>query len=112
VRAAIGHDRDRRNTTMPDDQPAVDVLALDPRDYKRSVTVTLDLELIESLDARRGSVSRSEYLEQVLFAAMQRVLPHLPDNWTPEQAADECYERMVRHAHRAFHSGARPSGTP
>jgi len=62
--------------------------------------VTLDLELIECLDARRGSVSRSAYLEQVLFAAMQRITPHLPDNWTPEQAADERYERIVRHAQR------------
>lgn len=85
---------------MRHDQPAVDVLHLDPRDYQRQITVTLDLELIECIDARRGSVSRSEYLEQVLAAAMQRVIPHVPDDWTPEQAADEHYQRMVRHAQR------------
>ncbi|MBA3407500.1 MAG: hypothetical protein H0U06_05470 [Solirubrobacterales bacterium] len=90
----------------PTDQ-AVDVLSLDPRDYKRPITVTLDVELIESLDARRGAASRSDYVEQVLFAAMQRPLPHLPDGWTPETAALETYERMLRHAERARSAGAR-----
>ena len=63
----------------PSDQ-AVDVPALDPRDYnKRRLSVTLDLELIECLDARRGAASRSAYIEQVLVAAMESLLPHVPD---------------------------------
>lgn len=78
----------------------IDVLTLDPRDYKRRVTVTLDLELLESIDARRGTVSRSDYIEQVLEAGMQRLIPHLPDDWTPELAAEQRYQRMVRHAQR------------
>ena len=90
---------------MPDHP--VDVLSLNPRDYKRPITVTLDVELIESLDARRGGASRSDYVEQVLFAAIQRLLPHLPDGWTPETAAQETYERMCRHAERAPSAEAR-----
>ena len=85
----------------------IDVLAVDPRAYKRAITVTLDLELIECLDARRGTVSRSDYVEQVLSAAMQRVVPHLPDGWTPETAAHETYERMRRHAERKRSAEAR-----
>ena len=46
----------------PSDQ-AVDVPALDPRDYnKRRLSVTLDLELIECL-----------------VAATESLLPHVPD---------------------------------
>lgn len=45
-----------------------DILGLDPRDYKRMISVDLDVELIERLDARRGAASRSDYVEQVLFA--------------------------------------------
>ena len=79
----------------------IDVLAVDPRAYKRAITVTLDLELIECLDARRGTVSRSDYVEQVLSAAMQRVVPHLPDGWTADTAAQETHQRMRRHAQRS-----------
>jgi len=86
---------------MPDaDSQVTDVLTLNRRDYQQRITIALDVELLESIDARRGGVSRSDYIERVLFAAMQRVIPHLPDGWTPEQAADELHERMLRHAKR------------
>jgi hypothetical protein len=46
----------------PSDQ-AVDVPALDPHDYNK----------------RRGAASRSAYIEQVLVAATESLLPHVPD---------------------------------
>jgi len=77
-----------------------DVLGLDPRDYKRMISVDLDVELIERLDARRGAASRSAYVEHALVATKRRVVPHLPDGWTPETAAQETCERMGGHAER------------
>jgi hypothetical protein len=47
-----------------------DVLGLDTRDYRRRISVGLDFELIECLDARRAGASRSDYVERVLFAHM------------------------------------------
>ncbi len=89
-----------QQASNPESSERVDVLSLDARDYKREVRVNLDSELIESIDARRVGASRSEYVEQVLFAAMARIMPHLPDDWTPETHAAEIYARMGRHAQR------------
>ena len=74
-----------------------DVLDVDPRELRDSIHVRIDRELIDELDRRRGSVSRSEYLEMVLTAALTRPEPHLPDDWTPERAADQRHERLQRY---------------
>ena len=74
-----------------------DIRSIDPAELRDSLRVNIDRELIDQLDQQRGSLSRSEYLELVLTAALQRPHPHLPDDWTPEQAADQRYERLVRY---------------
>jgi hypothetical protein len=85
---------------MPNPNPARtrrDVLDVDPRELRDSLHVRVDRELIDELDRQRGSVSRSEYLEMVLGAALSRPAPHLPDDWTPERAAEQRYERLQRY---------------
>ncbi len=42
-------------------------------------------------------MSRSDYVEQVLHAALEREHPHLPDDWTPERAAKQRFERLQRY---------------
>jgi len=74
-----------------------DVLHVDPKELRDSIHVSIDRELIDRLDQQRGSVSRSQYLEMVLTAALERKHPHLPDDWTPERAADQRYARQQRY---------------
>jgi post-segregation antitoxin (ccd killing protein) len=74
-----------------------DVLDVDPGELRDTVRVTLDRELLDELDRRRASVSRSAYVEMVLAAAMTREHPHLADDWTPERAADQRYARLQRY---------------
>ena len=78
-----------------------DVLHVDPRELRDTIRITIDRELIDTLDRQRGSVRRSEYVEQVLTAALEREHPHLPDDWTPERAA----ERRVARLHRYLQTG-------
>lgn len=73
-----------------------DVLHVTPADLRDTVRVTIDRELIATIDENRGGVSRSEYVEMVLAAGLVREYPHLPDDWTPESAADRKFERLVR----------------
>jgi hypothetical protein len=42
-------------------------------------------------------VSRSEYAEMVLTAALEREHPHLADDWTPERAAELRFARLMRY---------------
>jgi hypothetical protein len=67
------------------------------RELRDPLRVTIDRELIAEIDSRRGGASRSEYLELVLAAALRRAQPHLPDGWTPEDAARERFERLQRY---------------
>jgi hypothetical protein len=78
-------------------QPVRDVLHVDPRELRDTIRVTIDRELLDELDRRRASVSRSDYLEMVLTAAMTRQHPHLADDWTPERAAEQRYARLQRY---------------
>jgi hypothetical protein len=83
------HDRDDR-----DDR---DVLQVTARELRDTIRVTIDRELIDTLDAQRQGLSRSQYLELVLRAALQRQHPHLPEHWTPERSAQERYARVRRY---------------
>jgi hypothetical protein len=74
-----------------------DVLHVDPRELRDTIRITIDRELIDAVDHRRGGASRSEYVEQVLTAALERDHPHLADNWTPERAADRRFARLQRY---------------
>ena len=74
-----------------------DVLQIEPRELRDTIRITIDRELIDELDRRRTSVSRSEYLEMVLAAALTREHPHLADDWTPERAAERRYARLQRY---------------
>jgi hypothetical protein len=78
-------------------QPARDILHVDPRELRDTIRITIDRELLDELDRRRASVSRSDYLEMVLSAAMTREHPHLADDWTPERAAKQRYARLQRY---------------
>lgn len=49
---------------------------------QREIAVHLDVELIACIDARRGDATRSQYIEQVLAVAMQRITPHLAEEHT------------------------------
>ena len=83
--------------SAPAPRPERDVLSIEPGELRDTIRVTIDRELIDELDRLRGSVSRSEYTEMVLTAALQREDPHLPENWTPERAAEQRYARLVRY---------------
>jgi hypothetical protein len=74
-----------------------DVLQIHPRELRDAIRVSIDRELIDELDRQRGAVSRSDYLEMVLVAALAREHPHLPEDWTPERAAQRRFERLVRY---------------
>jgi hypothetical protein len=78
-------------------RPVRDVLHVDPRELRDTIRVTIDRELLDELDRRRASVSRSDYLEMVLTAAMTREHPHLADDWTPDRAAEQRYARLQRY---------------
>jgi metal-responsive CopG/Arc/MetJ family transcriptional regulator len=80
-----------------DPSPRPDVLHVDPQQLRDSIRISVDRELLDQLDRQRGSVSRSEYLEMVLAAALSRPEPHLPEDWTPERAAEQRYERLQRY---------------
>ena len=71
-----------------------DVLQADRAELRDTIRVTIDRELVDELDRQRASVSRSEYLEMVLAAALKRDHPHLADDWTPERAGAERYARL------------------
>jgi hypothetical protein len=77
-------------------QPVRDVRHVDLRELRDTIRV-IDRELRDELDPRRASVSRSDYLEMVLTAAMTREHPHLADDWTPERAAEQRYARLQRY---------------
>jgi hypothetical protein len=82
------HQHDRQNR---------DVLQVTARELRDRIQVTIDRELIDTLDQRRQGLSRSQYLELVLRAALAREHPHLPEHWTPEDAAREHYARALRY---------------
>ena len=82
----------------PHHQPSRrDVLDIRPSELRDRIQITIDRELIAQLDERRTTISRSEYLEMLLTAALAREHPHLPHNWTPERAAQQRYDRLVRY---------------
>lgn len=74
-----------------------DVLAVNPSELRDSIRISIDRELIDEIDQRRGPITRSDYLDQVLTAALQREHPHLPENWTPEHAAKHRHDRLQRY---------------
>jgi hypothetical protein len=74
-----------------------DVLHVTARDLRDTIRVTIDRELIDDLDRRRRALSRSQYLELVLRAALAREHPHLPEHHTPEHAAQQRYARAQRY---------------
>ena len=84
-------------TTQPAPTERRDVLQVDRAELRDTIRVTIDRELVDELDRQRGSVSRSEYLEMVLAAALKRDHPHLADDWTPERAGAERYARLRRY---------------
>jgi hypothetical protein len=83
--------------SAPASRPERDVLTITPGELRDTIRLTIDRELVDELDRRRGSVSRSEYAEMVLVAALRREHPHLPDDWTPERAAEQRFARLVRY---------------
>jgi hypothetical protein len=83
--------------SAPASRPERDILAVTPGELRDTIRLTIDRELVDELDRRRGSVSRSEYTEMVLTAALEREHPHLPENWTPERAAEQRFARLVRY---------------
>lgn len=83
--------------SAPAPRPERDVLTITPGELRDTIRLMIDRELIDELDCRRGSVSRSEYAEMVLSAALERAHPHLPEDWTPERAAEQRYARLVRY---------------
>jgi hypothetical protein len=80
----------------PARRPGRDALRVDPGELRDTIRLTLDRELIAAIDDRRGAASRSDYIEQVLAAALEREHPHLPDGWTPERAAAARFARVQR----------------
>jgi hypothetical protein len=84
-------------TTSTPTSPQRDVLDVDPRELRDTIRISIDRELVDELDRRRTGVSRSAYLEMLLSAALTREHPHLPDDWTPERAAEQRYARLVRY---------------
>ena len=83
--------------SAPASRPERDVLTITPGELCDTIRLTIDRELVDELDRRRGSVSRSEYTEMVLAAALEREHPHLPEDWTPERAAEQRFARLVRY---------------
>jgi len=78
-----------------------DPVMTDNRAYRRRITVTVDVELVEATERKRGGLARSPYAEQVLEAAMRQEHPHLPTDWTPEAHADRRYARLADRARAA-----------
>ena len=74
-----------------------DNLHVDPAELRDTIRVTIDRELIAELDRQRSGVSRSAFLEMVLTANLPREHPHLADDWTPERAAEQRFERLTRY---------------
>ena len=58
--------------SAPATRPERDVLTITPRELRDTIRLTIDRELVDELDRRRGSVSRSQYTEMALSAALQR----------------------------------------
>jgi hypothetical protein len=83
--------------SAPASRPERDILTITPGELRDTIRLTIDRELVDELDRRRGSISRSEYTEMVLTAALEREHPHLPENWTPERAADQRFARLIRY---------------
>jgi hypothetical protein len=94
-----------KSQRAPADRPGHALLAIEPGELRDTIRISFDRELIDQLDRRPGSLSRSECLEQILDAPLQRDHPHLPDDWTPENAANRRYERL-------FFDTTRPAGKP
>ncbi|MCA1679695.1 MAG: hypothetical protein LC777_12480 [Actinobacteria bacterium] len=82
---------------MPASQQHRDVLQVTARELRDTIRVTIDRELIDALDERRQSLSRSQYLELVLRVALERPDPHLPEHYSPEDAAKQRYARARRY---------------
>jgi hypothetical protein len=74
-----------------------DILDVDRRELRDTICITIDRELIDTIDQQRAGVSRSAYVEMVLTAALEREHPHLPDDWTPERAAERHVARLKRY---------------
>ena len=70
---------------------------MNKNNYRDPINIRLDRELISKIDVHRMSVSRSEYIELVLHAALKREYPHLPDDWSPEGMAEEALARERRY---------------
>ncbi|MGH2941462.1 MAG: hypothetical protein ACRDLN_01615 [Solirubrobacteraceae bacterium] len=87
----------RADDSAPVNRPERDVLSIQPSELRDTIRLTIDRELIDELDYQRGTVSRSEYAEMVLTAALHREHPHLPDDWTPERAAERRFARLLRY---------------
>jgi hypothetical protein len=83
--------------SAPASRPERDVLTITPGERRDTIRLTIDRELVDDLDRHRGSISRSEYAEMVLSARLRREHPHLPDDWTPERAAEQRFARLVRY---------------
>jgi len=58
--------------SAPARRPERDVLTIKPSKLRDTIRLTIDRELVDELDRRRGSVSRSQYTEMALSAALQR----------------------------------------
>ena len=87
-------------SASPDHQHAQrdrDVLQVTARELRDTIRVTIDRELIDTLDCQRQGLSRSQYLELVLRSALARQHPHLPEHWAPEQSAREHDARVRRY---------------
>ncbi|MCA1698029.1 MAG: hypothetical protein LC790_03645 [Actinobacteria bacterium] len=82
---------------MPASQQHRDVLQVTARELRDTIRVTIDRELIDALDERRHGLSRSQYLELVLRVALERQDPHLPEHYSPEDAAKQRYARARRY---------------
>jgi len=87
----------QQTSSAPASRPGRDVLDVDPRELRDTIRLTIDRELVDELDPRRGGISRSEYAEQVLTAALEREHPDLAENWTAERAAHERFARIKRY---------------
>jgi hypothetical protein len=74
-----------------------DVLDITPDELRDRISIKVDREIIKWIDEQRGCLSRSDYVEMVFEASRQREHPHLPPNWTPEEAAKRRFDRLVRY---------------
>ena len=79
------------------DQTTPDPLTTD-RAYRRRIAITVDIELLEAIERKRGGLP---VFEQVLEAAMRQGHPHLPTDWTREAHAERRHARLAARARAA-----------